>query len=587
MHAITHSLAHRAPSASRSRVRWQPYNTIPSTSSSTSAPRSPIAPYLHTPPTSVLPSPVSQTPACDNKYISQPTLTNKDSSTPKNKHALGLVDQAVKSICEIWRPQDIPSAFATPPSITSHADVSGLHLKQLRNTQPPSPSIPTTNASIRPASTNQVPARPASDARSSQVHIKGFVHEVLRRSKTSGCVLQTALCYLEAIRSKVPELLALERQGLGVKGEPTPTSQVVPATEAEIEYEAAIASITSNDIMDTVRITEFFSCSETIPQSSLTSVKSNDGQGNQKPKLPTAPVTPLPPLPSPLLCPRRAFLASLILASKFTQDKCYSNRAWAKLSGLPAREIGRCERALGEALEWRLWVGKTSVTPASSQQRPVIRSQSEGSIGLPSTQARNTSTASSSCFPNGNRCLRRVPSLPSIVLVTQPPVHREANFMDSSQELSAAHATYPIQYTQTDVVSHKSATATLQGSFTQQYYPGSFTSEISRTPSPDLPGLSYSPSSTESSSSGERTIQMSTFLDDNMAPPFAETQSSPWMDGLDPLDKRNALSLDTARLAFTGDPFIHENLVSHGDGFHPYWSAETGYLSAGSIVIQS
>ncbi|KIO09896.1 hypothetical protein M404DRAFT_63777, partial [Pisolithus tinctorius Marx 270] len=52
------------------------------------------------------------------------------------------------------------------------------------------------------------------------------------------------------------------------------------------------------------------------------------------------------------------FLASLILASKFMQDRCYSNRAWAKLSGLSPREIGRCERALGEALEWRLWVGK-------------------------------------------------------------------------------------------------------------------------------------------------------------------------------------------------------------------------------------
>ncbi|KAK7027087.1 hypothetical protein R3P38DRAFT_2527304, partial [Favolaschia claudopus] len=43
-------------------------------------------------------------------------------------------------------------------------------------------------------------------------------------------------------------------------------------------------------------------------------------------------------LPSPLLCP--------------TQDKCYSNRALAKHSGLPAREIGRCERALGDALDW-------------------------------------------------------------------------------------------------------------------------------------------------------------------------------------------------------------------------------------------
>ena len=36
---------------------------------------------------------------------------------------------------------------------------------------------------------------------------------------------------------------------------------------------------------------------------------------------------------SHLLCPRRMLLASVILASKFLQDKCYSNRAWAKLSG--------------------------------------------------------------------------------------------------------------------------------------------------------------------------------------------------------------------------------------------------------------
>ncbi|KAJ7273134.1 hypothetical protein C8J57DRAFT_1064053, partial [Mycena rebaudengoi] len=40
--------------------------------------------------------------------------------------------------------------------------------------------------------------------------------------------------------------------------------------------------------------------------------------------------------------------STLILASKLTQDKCYT---WAKLSGLPAREIGRCERALGDALD--------------------------------------------------------------------------------------------------------------------------------------------------------------------------------------------------------------------------------------------
>ncbi|KAH6885582.1 hypothetical protein BKA70DRAFT_1071900, partial [Coprinopsis sp. MPI-PUGE-AT-0042] len=54
-------------------------------------------------------------------------------------------------------------------------------------------------------------------------------------------------------------------------------------------------------------------------------------------------------------CAQPSFLAALILASKFTQDKCYSNCAWAKLSGLSSREIGRRERALGDAFDWRLW----------------------------------------------------------------------------------------------------------------------------------------------------------------------------------------------------------------------------------------
>ncbi|KAG1864365.1 hypothetical protein F4604DRAFT_1586543, partial [Suillus subluteus] len=44
-------------------------------------------------------------------------------------------------------------------------------------------------------------------------------------------------------------------------------------------------------------------------------------------------------------CPCRTFLVSLILASKFMQDCCYSNCTWAKLSGLPPQEIGRYEHA--------------------------------------------------------------------------------------------------------------------------------------------------------------------------------------------------------------------------------------------------
>jgi hypothetical protein len=72
---------------------------------------------------------------------------------------------------------------------------------------------------------------------------------------------------------------------------------------------------------------------------------------------------------------------SLILTSKFTQDRCYSNRAWAKLSGLPPLEIGRCERTLGDMLQWRLWVGKkmpTSQSPANG--RAVVRCRSESDL---------------------------------------------------------------------------------------------------------------------------------------------------------------------------------------------------------------
>lgn len=107
----------------------------------------------------------------------------------------------------------------------------------------------------------------------------------------------------------------------------------------------------------------------------------NNAQSNDKRrKIPAKPLTPLPPLPSPLLCPRRTFLAALILASKFLQDRCYSNRAWAKLSGLPPREVSRCERALGDALGWRLWVGKSPSSASEENPRGVQRSKSEGTI---------------------------------------------------------------------------------------------------------------------------------------------------------------------------------------------------------------
>jgi len=58
----------------------------------------------------------------------------------------------------------------------------------------------------------------------------------------------------------------------------------------------------------------------------------------------------------------------------------------------------------------------------------------------------------------------------------------------------------------------------------------SFANNSSQTPSPDIPGLSYSPST--ESSSGDRTIQMSTFFDDQVVhlpqvPAVPESLSEP------------------------------------------------------------
>ncbi|QRW11298.1 hypothetical protein RhiLY_10297 [Ceratobasidium sp. AG-Ba] len=96
--------------------------------------------------------------------------------------------------------------------------------------------------------------------------------------------------------------------------------------------------------------------------------------------------------PSPLIDPRRTFLASLVLASKFLLDKAFSNKAWAKLSGLEALEVGKCERALGSALNWRLWVGREAsrecVAPAPSQPSYPSPATSTLSMSPPTAFAR-------------------------------------------------------------------------------------------------------------------------------------------------------------------------------------------------------
>jgi len=139
--------------------------------------------------------------------------------------------------------------------------------------------------------------------------------------------------------------------------------------------------------------------SSSNPDFTLSGLKSRLTQNlAKKPKAPSGPLPPVAPHPCPLLC--HTFLTSPILASKFTQDRCYSNKAWAKLSGLPPCEIDRYERALGDALEW---VGKTP-TPASSTSpnRSVVRSNSDGELSISSRQGTHGTNPSFSTPPPRN-----------------------------------------------------------------------------------------------------------------------------------------------------------------------------------------
>lgn len=573
MHSFTHSLAHRAPPASRTRGRWQPYAALQSASvsstssssastvSSTFSARVSPANYLNTnnttPATSATSSPASSEV--------DPSRT-KDSTTRegnKTKYALTLVDQSVKSLCDIWRPQDIPAVYSNLKASDAH---QAAFTSQQRLAQPSSllahhrlaasqPSIPTAPVLIQTGT---------ADAQPPLVPVRGFVHEVLKRSRTSGGVLQTALCYLEAIRPKLADLIRQEKEGTAIYGETEPTSTITPATEEELAREAELAKAELGPIAaqhtsasDTIRIDD--DCELASP---FVTNNCPDIQPPSPPKAPTTELPLLPLLPSPLLCPRRSFLAALILASKFTQDKCYSNRAWAKLSGLSPREIGRCERALGDALDWRLWVGKAAAPAVPAASKPITRSQSDPSIFV---------TPPDSGAPAQTSGLRRSSTLPD-VFPQPPPVEKHERCIPPSSDL-------PLYLQPTPKASDNGITPT------------------GCSPLSDVPSLSYSPSSTESSSSGERTIQMSTFLEDNMVPPGpceVTTQSWPWLDSecgvgsaafamnVDGLPIKGVWTGNGMSLAASSSPVakINGKLLS-GNGLHAFQYLQA--LHAGSF----
>ena len=91
-------------------------------------------------------------------------------------------------------------------------------------------------------------------------------------------------------------------------------------------------------------------------------------------------------------CGRRMFLAALILASKYLQDRNFSARAWSKISGLRTQEINTNEIAFLLSVEWKLHIPEAlfhrwtdivlKYSPSASPQSPTLPRSCPVSSGI-------------------------------------------------------------------------------------------------------------------------------------------------------------------------------------------------------------
>ncbi|KAI7882638.1 hypothetical protein K492DRAFT_176134 [Lichtheimia hyalospora FSU 10163] len=128
------------------------------------------------------------------------------------------------------------------------------------------------------------------------VSLRTFIQEVLKRSRTTYSTLQTALFYLFRAR---PAILSQLYYTSGVATPPSP-----PASENNMEM-------------------GYFAWQDAY-----------------------------------IHCGRRMFLAALVTASKFVQDKTYRNSTWAKIAGLPVAEINAAERIFLNLISYRLYIAQ-------------------------------------------------------------------------------------------------------------------------------------------------------------------------------------------------------------------------------------
>ncbi|KAI9199635.1 cyclin-domain-containing protein [Polychytrium aggregatum] len=85
------------------------------------------------------------------------------------------------------------------------------------------------------------------------------------------------------------------------------------------------------------------------------------------------------------LCGRRMFLAALITASKFLNDTNYSNKAWAKITGLSVSEINVLERSFLQVLDYNIYVDAKTFDAFSAEFSRKVKSLASSLISSSAT----------------------------------------------------------------------------------------------------------------------------------------------------------------------------------------------------------
>ncbi|KAF9978562.1 hypothetical protein BGZ73_001735 [Actinomortierella ambigua] len=261
---------------------------------------------------------------------------------------------------------------------------------------PPPPTSPSTSTT---SSFQQQKALP----------LRTFVQETLKRSRSSYSTLQTALYYLYKIRNKVPseflkrrndqlyhnyQLLSAHAAGLAT---PPPSPMhlqqdtfsstasaigAVPSSTSSTDYFSLRAAATLNAGHQPSHAPTLPSPVSTASNASMSPSDScesaADSTTSSSPSASTCSSAPHQPQQQPpqpqchsssnnsnnssnntskiLYCGRRTFLAALMVASKYLQDRNYSNKAWAKISGLSIKEINANELVFLKLVDYSLFV---------------------------------------------------------------------------------------------------------------------------------------------------------------------------------------------------------------------------------------